>query len=637
MQYCHWKPRQLIAKCIETLDTEGENVELGEVKKELIEIKGLLLTLSKGNYHTNEENKILESLLNKTSLAKTFCSERSIRSFIFFIHRFLQSDQNELKTSDEVAILLAMHFLSPTFYSQEVIKEYKETYFFNIFMKALKVKNYQNFMIFQRVKKSLDEGYDIDGYDPKGYDRNGYDREGFNCKGLDSEGYDREGYNSEGLNRNNKISAKKFSEIILSATYYSTNCTNYNISELYSNLDDSDTKLARLWNNNDQDNFQLARMLSARAAEKLAAQFYKSLGHSVKDVSSTQLENIEKEWIKYDLMLDEKEPIDVKNARTPINSNGNYTEHCVSSFKNDRNGENIKICGVLSPYISLENFKNLPYPYREESILFLGETSFNKLKKLEFHFSSRLLKLHIRGENYIPRWAFEYPEEFYFERNNKYARIRSINLDKVPSLSDCEINPIPIYLSSAVNIPENWTKELEDWQINFYNRLKPSNGRQVSLPVLFLALLTHFLEAISTQNGWAYYDPLKYKELLFANTGNPLGIHDPLNVIDEFIDTLNTLWNHRNSIKLNKFEHFKFNGRGLLEGKRVNDVVHITLLAYCGGFIEGFGKCGYSPLILGENETCANCGKLICERCGHCSTNCTSCKERMNGMLTRQN
>lgn len=34
------------------------------------------------------------------------------------------------------------------------------------------------------------------------------------------------------------------------------------------------------------------------------------------------------------------------------------------------------------------------------------------------------------------------------------------------------------------------------------------------------------------------------------------------------------------------------------------------------------GKCGRSPLVIGRDRMCVDCGKLICSTCGFCSELC---------------
>ena len=243
--------------------------------------------------------------------------------------------------------------------------------------------------------------------------------------------------------------------------------------------------------------------------------------------------------------------------------------------------------------------------------------------------------------NFIPRWLFEFPEIFYATRNQQLSILQRVAIEQVPTIANCEkagVNPIPAYLASGINLPEAWKTDLKDWQIYFYSTIRPRDNSVVTMPVLFLALLVHFLEAVTQDNKWNEYEPENYRQLLYAelpaneNLQMPLGIFDPLGTIESFIETLSILWSNKEHTNLREFELFKFNGVGLLEGKRLSKQKYETILAYCGGFIEGKGKCGNNPLILGKHESCPACGKLICEQCGHCSATCQQCEKRMKSM-----
>lgn len=408
--------------------------------------------------------------------------------------------------------------------------------------------------------------------------------------------------------------------------------------------------LATDWANEEKNNdYTMARMISARTAEKLAIQFYQSLGFEVNDVSIKQpikasnnlpvnITDDSCDWKLYDLLLNGEISIDVKNARTPLNSKVTYVEHCVSRFKKNRNNEDVIIAGVLSPYIKLDDIQKPCNISCEANIKYLGETTIANFIKLEERFSKRFLKLSFNAMNFIPRWMFEFPEKFYATRNQQRSILQQVAIEQMPTIALCEekgINPIPAYLSSGINLPDVWKTDLRDWQIDFYNRICPRDNAVVTMPVLFLSLLVHFLEAVTNNEKWKEYEPKKYRLLLYINLRTdknlkmPLGIFDPLGTIESFIETLSILWSNKEHTNLREFELFKFNGVGLLEGKRRTKQKYETILAYCGGFIEGKGKCGNNPLILGKHESCPSCGKLICEKCGHCSANCQQCENRM--------
>jgi len=129
------------------------------------------------------------------------------------------------------------------------------------------------------------------------------------------------------------------------------------------------------------------------------------------------------------------------------------------------------------------------------------------------------------------------------------------------------------------------------------------------------------------------YSPSKYKEILYSNDSNkhPLKIYDPLNTINDFCDPLQSIWEYRNQAKLNEFKIFKFDGKGLLSGRRSSqDRNNIRLLAYCGGLNKDGFSCGCKPLVIGNNDTCESCNYLICKKCDYCSVNCAGYKSRIN-------
>lgn len=249
------------------------------------------------------------------------------------------------------------------------------------------------------------------------------------------------------------------------------------------------------------------------------------------------------------------------------------------------------------------------------------------------------MQVSLDGMNFIPRWMFEFPEKFYEQRNQYHSKLRQVSLEQTPTLEQCRqnnVNPLPAYLSSGLELPTEWISDLKEWQVNFYNRIRPRDNSVITMPVLFLAILTHFLEVLTKQK-WHNYHPSDYRPLIFTDNSEdsrhlPLGIYDPLETIESMIETLSILWDNRNDTDLEAFVLFKFNGTGLLEGKKQAQQKYETILAYCGGFVEGKGKCGNTPLILGKHETCLQCGKLICEKCGHCSTNCSLCADRMKSI-----
>jgi hypothetical protein len=107
--------------------------------------------------------------------------------------------------------------------------------------------------------------------------------------------------------------------------------TSLRAADVYQNLTSEDRKIAAIWAEDGHDATR-AKMLSARAAEKAVSELHRLAGASVEDVSITQLYKTSRDWKTHDLCIDRTSPIDVKNARTPINSRRFYVEHTIPQF-----------------------------------------------------------------------------------------------------------------------------------------------------------------------------------------------------------------------------------------------------------------------------------------------------------------
>ena len=113
----------------------------------------------------------------------------------------------------------------------------------------------------------------------------------------------------------------------------------------------------------------------------------------------------------------------------------------------------------------------------------------------------------------------------------------------------------------------------------------------------------------------------------------PLATFDPLETVKELIDVLEAV-DERCVQFIVSFTSYKLAGAGVFRGHR-HDGPWQTIFAYCGGWGKQSSgkpvKCGNSPLFMGRNETCWECGKLICDKCGFCETPCRLNAERQNG------
>ena len=401
----------------------------------------------------------------------------------------------------------------------------------------------------------------------------------------------------------------------------------------------------------------LAQMLSARCAEKTAILFYASLNYQVNDISIRQIKDETKDWLTHDIELrksqsDESIYVDVKNARTPINHKNRYVDHCIPRFKHTRGGSEVKIIGVLSPYITPHQLISGDFEAEDEfgvfdnfNIRVLGEVTRSAIDQYSNIFTTKNFYVW-HSTKAISPWLFDYPDTFYESQNESREYLKQLDEKDIPDWNICKlrkVNPIPTFLAIGKPLPKTWKETLTPWQIDFIDQLYCYSGSRVVLPILYLTILKHFLK-MAVCKDTADYQPFGYRSLVYLTRligrvdGEPsykfpLGIFDPLSLIDDFISTLSRLWDRRKEVHLDQFSYFRFNGLGLLEGKRAGENHWVTIIAYCGGKIKQMGKCGFSPLIIGVDnvEPCKGCGKLICPKCGYCSdpSKCSLCAPRM--------
>lgn len=430
--------------------------------------------------------------------------------------------------------------------------------------------------------------------------------------------------------------------------------TFHNAELSYSDLDELDEQLAAGWADSDLAAVQ-AKMLSARAAEKAVKRFYEAMNSTVEDVAISQLKGGSGEWTTHDLLVDGENAIDVKNARRTINSKDFYVEHTVPKFKLTRSGGKVKIAGVLSPYLQLEYIRK-PYSayFQIDDLTFLGETSRDTIDGLVSMFASDRFEV-VRNERTVPNWVFTYPDSWYgefIENIHKFKRECSWPEGEAWEhvFDDQEkLKAVPALFLAGKPLPKAISSSLTRQQARFYSRLLRVIGNPSSLPAIFLAVLSDFLDHL--KDGDPEFSPKDYLPLLFMEAASkpeftdkivtyPLGTIDPLNLISSLISTLTILWRGRDEANLSRFSNFRLCGLGILQGREPNSNRWTTLVAYCGGMIYAAdetgkpvvdsqgrprqvkGKCGRTPLIIGSVSTCDECGKLICDKCQYCSDSC---------------
>lgn len=405
---------------------------------------------------------------------------------------------------------------------------------------------------------------------------------------------------------------------------------------VYGELDDDDRKLAKLWSSGPDSSHEFARMLSARAAEKVAAWFYVHLGFETVDVAKHQLSGKSDHWKTHDLLLNGSQPVDVKNARLPVNSKAFYVEHTIPRFKRNRRGRDVTIVAVVSPYLSLTYMQELDSaPFEVSDVRYLGETNLERVSRLCAMFSSSALTVQDPTDGaFLPPWYFDFPDAWYRQFDSISAQLREADSPDENEMcllygGDVHAFPIPKYLAAQIALP-NWVLEgMTPWMRVLVRKIQSACAPRPKLAHLFFLLLTDFLSKIQ-ENHIDFYEPTAYLRLLFEehaspnspSSRRPLGIEDPLDTIRTLCESLQQLWIAREHLDLGRFAQYRLSGGGILQGRVRQDSPWETVLAYCGGRIDGKGRCGCRPLILGVESQCPFCRKLICRCCGYCSETC---------------
>ena len=202
------------------------------------------------------------------------------------------------------------------------------------------------------------------------------------------------------INSQKLIDRKRFANL-------SAQAMNPNVEICYPlpKLDEDDLRLVEKWHNlpwnsldrasiikaQSKEKWEFGRLLSARAAEKVAMDFYQHYGKKVTDISITQIgENSRFDWRNYDLNVDGLH-IDVKNSRRAQNSPDRYTEHYIQKgFKRSRENQAVIISGIFSPYLWPHALLEPTEYDGDTTIQFLGETTHEKHQTLKSEFKNSI-------------------------------------------------------------------------------------------------------------------------------------------------------------------------------------------------------------------------------------------------------
>lgn len=389
--------------------------------------------------------------------------------------------------------------------------------------------------------------------------------------------------------------------------------------------------------------WDFTRLWSARTAELATRCFYEDLGAKVEDVAAHQLFSGYTDWHTHDLRVDGR-AIDVKNARQSFSDPSRYSEYLVPRFKTERSvGNSVSIAAVLSRYQPAEAILD----GASAQCTVLGEVNEGQLKQLQSWFTTEygeyLAIAPLDSSNRLPGWCFDYT----WDRTASLSEAKDALADALAMIRTHGITLQEASVPPWLLLATGWTDQENYGEEGVTEAPLTSNDTAMKEALLsmrdaigfsrrsiFLFVLAYTLMQIK-ENRWEW-SPRDLKPWLFDNKSRsdrrwPVGLCDPLGYVAGIVDAMDLLWRRSSRDLLSSFSDFRLTSPWILKGKQLGGA-EFTLLAYCGGWIEtGKGaatKCGYTPLVLGDNASCPHCGRLICNHCGFCSEDCARRKTR---------
>jgi hypothetical protein len=374
---------------------------------------------------------------------------------------------------------------------------------------------------------------------------------------------------------------------------------------------------------NELSNYDACRLLSARAAELAVMAYYRNLGFDVEDISIRQIEGKDARWKDFDLLAGEYS-LDVKNARSSFTSPDAYVEHCVPRFKLNRDTQtDVSVVGVLSAYIA-----------EPESIVdgtekcqVLGQVNVTEIRQVYRWMRRRFgMTLNLDGvwnPGFLPGWIFDYPDQQYESRKALRTAVRQL-LDSFHEARD-SVSDLPGWLLGLEPTHPiiDILKLSHHCQIVLRDLAALDDGVGIRRYSVYLYSMGFLLEAmLDESDGGLAFDALQ--DIIFTGSTQtkPLGLIDAQAYVSSLVRMLKEVHAEAKRKQL-KFKAFQMPHPGILKGQ-LQDGYWMTLIAYCGGWIEEpfKVKCGASPLFFGEHENCPACGRLVCSACGFCSEGC---------------
>lgn len=399
-----------------------------------------------------------------------------------------------------------------------------------------------------------------------------------------------------------------------------------------------------------RERFSLLSLGYARLAEKLVLRYLRAQRHEARDVSICQLSGSESLWKACDIQTDRH--FDVKNATTF----GSRKRHVfVPKFKKLA-GNDVLIAGVISSPFSVfvENRR------RKKKFMggrfvqhvrqtFLGFAALDELAEIQSAINSlpeRQQELELSFyENALPAWAFEASDGIDLNRLFNAATLFAQEPTTIIALSFATRNEIPEFALSGLNKAQRAVFEQFRAAVEKAGYTKATiamfaiseflawtmDGRNATGLIRFLRKLNSIEDfAGDQQSMWLGSGPgprdEKYEIEINYGGSSCGGLYDPTSSIKGIFDLLEKCAEQIKRLSL-RFKHFDVPNAYILIGKDDSGRA-ITLYAYCGGKLDNGAWCNHTPLVIGENENCPSCHRLVCHECDYCSDNCLTFRAR---------
>lgn len=408
------------------------------------------------------------------------------------------------------------------------------------------------------------------------------------------------------------------------------------------NLNQYDFSLINSWLNDNSDSeeikslsdikmkpYELGRLISARKAEIASIEYLKKFDKDVRDVSITQVKKMNNDWKLYDIKASDT-LYDVKNSRHSQMNNDSYTKFEIPKFKAKRMGDEVKILSVLSDYVP----SNHEDEYKITKHKILGTASKSSIHKLVTYIDKKfagLIDLKIlKTTRFFPGWIFDYPRNFYESKDISVRLPKNLDIKKLPTW--CSI----YLLETDFSLDKKFSNEQIEI-IKDIEELKKTHN--LTRPFIFYYVLGQLLKDIRNKEAYEFKSTF-LKDLLFKDikkkyyAERPLGVYDPLKYIKNLILIFDK---YRDTISEENYDSYKLKHPQILCGKKEDE--SITIIAYCGGWIDMDEKkkpCGNATLVIGENQRCEKCKRLICNECNHCKDNCPLKPHRVEAKKNNQ-